>query len=84
MEFLWNWCKKYKKKFLCFAVIFECMAKISGHILHFEGPGKRYLSENPYYQQLSREKKGGNHNALESGVEISKSVFHVLQSHVRA
>ncbi len=54
--------KIQKKKFLRCTVIFECMAKISGHIFHFEGPGKRYLSENPYYQQLSREKKGGNHN----------------------
>ncbi len=57
------------------------MTKISGHILHFEGSGRRYLSENPYYHQLPKEKKG--ENAFESGVEISKFIFHVLQSYLR-
>ncbi len=34
-----------------------------------------------HYQQLSGEKKGGN--VSESGVEISKFVFHILQSYLR-
>ncbi len=74
--------QKKKSIFLRFTVILECMTKISGHILRFEGLGRRYLSENPYYQQISGEKKG--ENAPESGVEISKLVFHVLQSYLRA
>ncbi len=45
------------------------MTKILGHLLHFDGLGKRYLSENPNYRQVSTEKKDGN--APESGVEIS-------------
>ncbi len=67
---------------LRFTLIFEWVTKISGHILHFEGLGRRYLSENPYYQQLTGEKKGGN--AFESSVAISKFVFHVLQLYLRA
>ncbi len=82
IEFLWKWCKEYKKIFLRFTIVLECVTKISSHILHFEGPGRRYLSESSYYQQLSREKKGGN--APECGVEISKFVFHILQSYLRA
>ncbi len=58
------------------------MTKISGQILHFEDPGMKYLSENPYYQQLYGEKKA--REATESGVEISKFVFYVLQSYLRA
>ncbi len=57
------------------------MTKISGQILHFEDPRKKYLSEIPYYQ-LYGEKKAGE--APESDVEISKFVFHVLQSYLRA
>ncbi len=51
-------------------------------LLHFEGLGRRYLSEDPYYQQLSGEKKGGN--APESGVDISKLLFQVLKLYLRA
>ncbi len=58
MGFLWKWCKKYEKNFFCFTITLECVTKISGHIFHFEGPGRKYLSENAYYQQLSEEKKG--------------------------
>ncbi len=74
--------KNTKNIFSCFTIILECVTNIQGHILHFEGNGRRYLSENPYYQQLSREKK--DRNAPESGVKISKFVLHVLQSHLRA
>ncbi len=74
--------QKYTKKIMCFNIILERVTKILGHILHFEDPGRRYLSENPYCQQLSGEKKGGN--APGNGVEISKFVFHVLQSYLRA
>ncbi len=59
-----------------------CVTKVSGHILNFEGTGRRYLSEKPHHQQLSGEKKCGN--APDGGVEISKFVFHVLQSYLRA
>ncbi len=41
------------------------MTKISGRILHFETE-RRYLSENPYNQELYGEKKAGN--AAESDV----------------
>ncbi len=44
------------------------MTKISGHIFNCEGLGRRYLSDNPYYQQLYREKKA--RNAADSGVKI--------------
>ncbi len=81
MGFLWKWCKKFKKKIVCFTIVHEGVKKIYGHILHFESPGRRYLSENSYYQQLSGVKKC--ENASESGVEISKFVFHILQSYLR-
>ncbi len=68
--------KIQKKKKLGLTIILEYVTKISGHIHRFEGPGRRYLSENPYYQQLSGEKKDGN--APESGVQISQFVFHIL------
>ncbi len=66
--FLWKWCKKCKKKCLHFIIILECVTKIPNYILYFEGPGRRNLSENSYYQKLSGEKKGGI--ASECGVEI--------------
>ncbi len=62
-------------------IILECVTKISGQILHFEGPGRKYLSENPNDQQLNGEKKAVN--APQSGVEISKFVFHVSQSFLK-
>ncbi len=52
------------------------LTKILGQIFHFETE-RRYLSKNLYHQQFSGEKMGGN--APESGVEISKFVFYVLQ-----
>ncbi len=78
MEFLWKWWKNTKKQFLLFTIIFECMTRISDHILHFEGPGKRYLSKNPYYQQHSVGKEGGN--APESRVKYQNlfSCFTII------
>ncbi len=56
--FLWKRCKKYKKNFVLYyhTSVFDQ----SFSILHFEGPGRRCLSENPYHQQLSGKKKCGN------------------------
>ncbi len=63
---VWKWAKnkifvevvqRIPKKKMGFTIILERMTKISGHMFHFEDPGKRYLNENPYYQQLSGEKK---------------------------
>ncbi len=82
MGFCGSDAKNSKKKFLRFTIILGRVTKISGHIFHIEGPGKKYLSKNPYYQQLSGEKMDGN--APESGVEISKFVFYVLQSYWRS
>ncbi len=31
------------QKLLCFIVIIECITKISGYVLYFEGPGRRYF-----------------------------------------
>ncbi len=74
--------QKIQKKILRFTIILGCVTKMSGHILYFEGSGRRYLSKNPYYQQLSGEKIRGN--APESGVEISKFVFYFLQFYRRS
>ncbi len=69
--------QKIGKFFFRCTTIFECVIKISGRVLYFEGSGRKYLNENSYCQ-LSGEKTGGN--APESGVEISKFILHVLQS----
>ncbi len=58
-----------------------CDQDLISYTSFFEVPGRKYLNENPYYQQLSGEKKNGN--ASESGVELSKFVFHILQSYLR-
>ncbi len=58
---------KNTKKNWHFTIILECATKIPGIILHFEDPGKKYLSETLYYQQLYGETKAGE--VPESGVE---------------
>ncbi len=82
MEFLWKWCKKYKNKMFVFCYQTWVCGQDLRSYTYFEGPGRRYLSENHDYQQLSGEKKGGN--APESDEEISKFVFYVLQSYLKA
>ncbi len=76
------WCRNIKICFSRFTIIFESLTEISGHVLHFEGPGRKNLSKNPYYQQFSGERM--SENAPESGVEISKFVFYILRSYCRS
>ncbi len=81
----WNFVEvmqKIQEKFFVFILSYSSVTKIPGYIHNFEVLGRRYLSENPYYQQLSGEKKAGN--APESGVQISKFIFYVLQSYLMA